>query len=126
MKRNFLLKWEQHNYRSESERFQSLTSRDQDRVTRSTTIDKVLDLGRAIENPNIRRIRKWKEVRHLWQVLRQSECSNISIENGFWRFLNVRITLDRFIAIMNKECRFDESMKMEAHIKWLYWSLNGR
>jgi hypothetical protein len=49
----------------------------------------------------------------------------IEIENGFWKYLGCSLVVDHFVTVMLQECKFDPDVKMEGHLKWLYWSLEG-
>ena len=77
------------------------------------------------ENSSMRRKRKWKELRLLYNILTQKDYSHGSIENALWFYSPNVVTLDIFIAAMMAEFQFDRALCIDNNLRWLYWSFEG-
>ena len=72
------------------------------------------------EDSDKRRARKWKEIKHFSELIKQPEHSHGIVENALWRIGNVNI--EQFIMALMHEFSF---VGMEHHLRYLYLSMDG-
>jgi len=122
--RKFLLKWESQ----ESNKLLELTEEEKDGLADKLSFAQIDDLApKAFHDENARRKRKWREIRQLWTVLSLREYSFQTVENAFWKqtYGVYHITCEFFVSSMLSNFRFDHSLALDKHLRWLYWSFEG-
>ncbi len=124
---SYLLKWEHHLTKQNFPVAGSLpfNNSQRDYIASVLSFQQILDCSTHLEDPETRRKQKWKEIKHFYKVSQQSEYKNCSIENALWSNSDNGLTVDHFIVQMMNEYKFDPSLKFYAHLRYLYWSLEG-
>jgi hypothetical protein len=89
------------------------------------TFTEVLDTNVPVEDTEMRRHRKWKEIQHLFKIIRSDKYSKGSIENAMWFYGTSGVSVTHFVMAIVNEFKFDDSLQMDAHLRWLYWSFDG-
>ena len=86
--KSFLLHWEQHesvsNFATHEQAPYSFEERG--RIADRMSVEEILGVNVRREDATMRRERKWKEITHLFNVIRQEEYSKKSIENALWLY----------------------------------------
>ena len=86
--KSFLLHWEQHettkNFKTHERAPYSFEERG--RIANRMTVNDILNVNIRREDATMRRERKWKEMTHLFNVIRREEYSKKSIENALWLY----------------------------------------
>ena len=159
--KSFLLHWEQHEAQTNFKTHETApySFEERGRIADRMTVHEILNVNVRREDATMRRERKWKEITHLFNVIRQEEYSKKSIENALWlygttgsrinysdslhvtasytphsnfeynvsphRFHMLGVTVNHFTFAVLNEFRFDDSLHMDAHLRWLYWSFDG-
>jgi len=98
---------------------------ERERLAQVMSVDAILDTSVYGEDGDAKRKRRWKEIRHLYSITQQKEYSHCSLENALWFYGHNGITANHFSHALMHEFGFAASMKMDAHLKWLYWSFEG-
>ena len=122
--RKFLLTWESQ----EPNRLQNLTEDENEQLPDKLSFSQIGDLKpKAFHDENARRKRKWREIRQLWMVLSLKQYSFQTIENAFWKqtYGVFHIPCELFVSNMISHFRFDDSLAIDKHLRWLYWSFEG-
>ena len=122
--RKFLLKWESQ----EPNRLQNMTEDEKKQLPDKLSFSQIGDLKpKAFHDENARRKRKWREIRQLWTVLSLKQYSFQTIENAFWKqtYGTFNIPCELFVSNMISHFRFDDSLAIDKHLRWLYWSFEG-
>lgn len=86
--KSFLLHWEQHettsNFKTHKRAPYSFEERG--RIADRMSVDEILAVNIRREDSTMRRERKWKEITHLFNIIRMEEYSKKSIENALWLY----------------------------------------
>lgn len=98
---------------------------ERDKLADLMSVQQILDTSELVEDSHARRKRKWKEIRQLWSICRLPEYRKKSIENALWHYGHRGITVDHFIMALTAEFDFGNCLKMDSHLRWLYWSFEG-
>ena len=86
--KSFLLHWEQHettsNFKTHKRAPYSFEERG--RIADRMSVDEILGVNVRREDATMRRERKWKEITHLFNIIRMEEYNKKSIENALWLY----------------------------------------
>lgn len=127
-KKSFLFHWEGQEKKAvfRTDKQMPFTERERDRLAQVMTFNEVIDANIPTEDAEMRRNRKWQEIQHLFKVIRSSDrYSKGSIENAMWFYGTMGVTVTHFVMAIMNEFKFDRSLQMDAHLRWLYWSFDG-
>jgi hypothetical protein len=89
------------------------------------SLEQILDTTEMVENAELRRQKKWKEIRNLYTTIKNTPRCHGSIENAMWMYGDKKITVDHFVTAMIAEFKFEDSARMDNHLRWLYWAFEG-
>jgi hypothetical protein len=122
--RRFLLKWET----VENSKLGKLTAEEKDILGTRLSYQEVGELSvKAFSDENARRKRKWKEIRHFWNLSQMKEYSNTTLENVFWKLTygTYNIPSELFLTSMLSSFAIPSGSDIDKHLRWLYWSFEG-
>jgi len=130
MNKHFLVKWERGDapksvFKLKKETNKPFTWRERDYLAKTMSVTEVCNTSEYAEHSDIRRNRKWKEVRHLVNITNRPEYNKGSLENALWFYGHHGITVNHFVMAVINEFQFDASLDMDTHLRWLYWSFDG-
>lgn len=77
------------------------------------------------DNVEIRRKKKWKEIKYLYSLLQSPKYSHGSIENALWFYGNSTISSLVFIQAMINEYKFERELCIDNNLRILYSSFDG-
>jgi hypothetical protein len=95
------------------------------RLSEIMTVKEILDTSLIKQDDEMRRKRKWKEIRQLWTMASLKEHKRGNIENALWHFGNTGVTVHHFVMAFIIEFNFENDLKYDNHLRWLYWSFEG-
>jgi hypothetical protein len=125
--RSFPSKWgtgQQKSYLPTLHQF-PLPFKERQRLAAIMSLEQLLDTTEIVENAELRREKKWKEIRNLYMTIRNTPGCHGTIENAMWMYGDKKITVDHFVTAMIAEFKFDDTDRMDNHLRWLYWAFEG-
>lgn len=101
------------------------TWRERELMSQSMTTTEILQTSEYVVDNQIRRQRKWKELRYFWSKTVVDKTYTGNLENAFWSYGSARISVNQFIMTIVKEYSIVNDLAMESHLRWLYLSMEG-
>lgn len=68
---------------------------------------------------------RWKAMRQLYSITRLPEYNNFSFEMILYENATYNISEEHFVMNIIKTYKFPNNMKMDAHLRWLYWTFDN-
>ena len=86
--KSFLLHWEQHEAQTNFKTHETApySFEERGRIADRMSVDEILGVNIRREDATMRRERKWKEITHLFNIIRMEEYNKKSIENALWLY----------------------------------------
>jgi hypothetical protein len=108
------LKWETARPKST---FPLLSLHEREQVAKNITFEVPID------SEHQRKCR-WKSLRQLYFISTQSAYRHHSLEKALQSNPSPIITMEHFIMTVMHEFKFPTTLKMDAHLRWLYWAFD--
>lgn len=122
------LKWEGSPLKTNLPLIKSMPYRisQRDELARSLSFSQLFSLRDCEVNGQQQRAYRWKALRQLHLVANQQGYAKHSLVQALHRLPSYRVTMEHFVQAVMAEFHFDKALKMEAHLKWLFWSFSDR
>lgn len=104
-----------------------LSGLERTRLSKSMSVDELLDATAFHEDEDAKPRRRWREIQHFFAITRDPKYSKASIENALWHYVYNGVSATHFANAIIDEFGFPPEMRddIDAHLKWLYWSFDG-
>lgn len=126
-KASFALKWEKDARKSTFPISKGPPYRifEQTHMADSMNFDEVYNLTVTVEDEEIKRKQRWKSLRQVYLITRETPPYHThSLENTLFANSLHTITEEHFVMSIINEYKFPNKMKVDVHLRWLYWSFD--
>jgi hypothetical protein len=123
---SFSLKWETGRTKSVFPALKTPPYRVKERVilAKSMSMDQLLNVSVPTEDQEIKRRNRWKALRNTHLITQSHTYEKHSFETALYSLANHIISEEHFVMAVINEYKFPNTMKMDAHLRWLYWSFD--
>lgn len=90
-------------------------------LAKTMSFDRLFGLNDVQVNQEYQRQCRWKSLRQLFYITSLSSYKNHSLETALYTLPGL-VTNEHFVMAIMAEYAFPRSLRMDAHLKWLYWS----
>ncbi len=93
-------------------------------LAKSMSYDQLLNISVSTEDQEEKRRNRWKALRNTHLITQSPPFHKHSFETALYTNANHILSEEHFVMTIMNEYKFPNSMKMDAHLRWLYWSFD--
>ena len=93
-------------------------------LAKSMSFEQILNTSIPVDDPETKCKLRWKAIRQLYTITRLEEYNKFSFEMILYENATNLVTEEHFVFNIIKTYKFPNHMKMDAHLRWLYWTFD--